>query len=247
MIDLHCHLLPGVDDGAKDLQQALTLAQMSVAQGVTHAVMTPHIHVGRYQNDYSSIERAFLDLRDALSVARIPLRIGFAAEVRIGGEIPVMIRDRRIPFLGTWEGMRVLLLELPYHTVPPEAEHFVTWLIKNNIRPLIAHPERNKGILRDFNRIFSLARLGCLFQITAGSVTGAFGEPVQRCAEKLLKTELVTVMATDTHHPVRRPPILGDGRRAAEKILGESSAWDLVLNNPGRIAAGQFSRLATQH
>lgn len=241
MIDLHCHFLPGIDDGAKSLAQALTLARMATMNGITHAVMTPHIHVGRYQNSRSSIFREFETFRENLRQNNIPLRIGFAAEVRLCGEIPNMIRKNEIPFLGCWEGMRVLLLELPYHTVPPELENFVTWLVKNNIRPLIAHPERNKGVLRNFNRIFSLARMGCLFQVTAGSLTGAFGEPVKLCAEQLLKTELVTVMASDAHHEVRRPPILNAGRIAAEKMLGESAAWDLVLNNPGRIAANHFS------
>lgn len=241
MIDLHCHILPGIDDGAKDLAHALELARAATQNGITHAVLTPHIHVGRYLNDRASISCVFESFRTELMRARIPLRVSFAAEVRLGSDIPRMIRNDQIPFLGNWEGKRVLLLELPYQGIPPETPHFVKWLLKNDICPLIAHPERNKGVLRNFNQVFSLARMGCLFQVTAGSVTGAFGEPVRLCAEKLLKTELVTVLASDAHHLSRRPPILEAGRIATEKILGESSSWELVLSNPGRIASCHFS------
>lgn len=242
MIDLHCHLLPGIDDGARDMDQALALARASVENGVTHAVLTPHIHVGRYHNTRTSIASDYFRFRTEIERLKIPLRIAYAAEVRLGGQIPSMIALNEIPFLGKWEGMDVILLELPHHSVPPETERFVTWLIKNNIRPMIAHPERNKGFLRDFNWVFSFARLGCLFQVTAGSITGNFGSPAQSLAEKLLKTDLVTAMATDAHHELRRPPILEAGRIAVESILGESAAWDLVLNNPGRISANLFSR-----
>lgn len=244
MIDLHCHYLPGIDDGARDIEQSITLARAAVANGITHAVVTPHIHVGRYQNNRSSILPVFQVFRETLIEKQIPLRVAFAAEVRIGNEIPNMILGKEIPFIGRWQGMDVLLLELPHHYVPPETDHFVKWLIKNGVCPLIAHPERNKGFIKDFDRIVSLVRAGCLFQVTAGSITGAFGEPVKLCAEKLLKKDLVNIIATDAHHESRRPPILDSGRIAAEKIVGESSAWDLVLNNPGRIAASLFSNTA---
>ena len=245
MIDLHCHYLPGVDDGAKDLDQALSLARAAIDNGITHTVVTPHIHVGRYQNCRSSISVVFEHFRDCLEQQRIPLRVAYAAEVRMSGEIPGMIHANEIPFIGRFEGMDVLLLELPHQSIPPETDQFVAWLLKNRIRPLIAHPERNKGFLKDFNRIFSLVRMGCLIQITAGSITGSFGSAVQSCAQKLLKMDLVNIIATDAHHEIRRPPILDAGRVAAEKIVGESSAWDLVINNPGRIAACLFSRSAT--
>jgi len=133
-----------------------------------------------------------------------------------------------------------LLLEMPHSHIPMGIEQLVRWLLKQNIRPMIAHPERNKDIIRDFNKVMPLARLGCLFQVTAGAVAGYFGEPAQGRARQLLEKELVTILATDAHHEERRPPVMEAGRRAAEAVVGESKSWELVRQNPGRIAASHF-------
>ncbi|SEA33870.1 tyrosine-protein phosphatase [Microbulbifer marinus] len=240
MIDLHCHLLPGIDDGARDLDQALRLARMAVADGITHCVATPHIHPGRYENSLASITEVFTAFKTELERADIPLQLGMAAEIRLSEEILTMVAGRQVPFLGSWQGDRVLLLELPHSHIPPGVEQLIRWLQTQKIRPMIAHPERNKDVLRDFNKVLPLARLGCLFQVTAGAVAGDFGEgPMQR-ARQLLERELVTILATDAHHEVRRPPVLEKGRRAAEAVVGESKSWELVRQIPGRIAASHF-------
>ncbi|SDJ66518.1 tyrosine-protein phosphatase [Microbulbifer yueqingensis] len=240
MIDLHCHLLPGIDDGARDLDQALRLARMAVDDGITHCVATPHIHPGRWDNSLDNISAVFREFRAALEGAGIPLQLGMAAEIRLSEEILTMVASGRVPFLGRWEGDRVLLLELPHSHIPPGVEQLIRWLQKQGIRPMIAHPERNKDVLRDFAKVLPLARLGCLFQVTAGAVAGDFGEgPMQR-AHELLQQNLVTILATDAHHEVRRPPVLEKGRRAAEAVVGESVSWELVRHNPGRIAASHF-------
>lgn len=240
MIDLHCHLLPGIDDGARDLEQALCLARMSVADGITHCVVTPHIHPGRYTNTLGSITEVFTAFKAVLVKEGIPLQLGIAAEIRLSEEILDMVATRQVPFLGNWEGGKVLLLELPHSHIPPGVEQLIHWLRKQKIRPMIAHPERNKDVLRDFRKVLPLARLGCLFQVTAGAVAGDFGEGPKQRARELLERDLVTALATDAHHEVRRPPVLEKGRRAAEAIVGESKSWELVRLNPARIAASHF-------
>jgi len=240
MIDLHCHLLPGIDDGARDIAQSLRLAQMAVADGITHCVATPHIHPGRFPNTLATITEAFVALKHALAEEGIPLQLGMAAEVRLSDEVLMMVAQKQVPFLGHWEGDQVLLLELPHSHIPPGVEQLIGWLLKQKIRPMIAHPERNKDILRDFNKVLPLARLGCLFQVTAGAVVGQFGEGAEQRAQQLLEQDLVTILATDAHHEERRPPMLDAGRRAAEVIVGESKAWELVRQNPARIAASHF-------
>lgn len=240
MIDLHCHLLPGIDDGAKDMAQSLRLARAAVANGITHCVVTPHIHPGRFPNSLATISPVFAAFKEALKAEAIPLRLGMAAEVRISDEIPVMLAQKQLPFLGDWEGRKVLLLEMPDGHIPPGAEQLIRWLLKNNIQPMIAHPERNKDVMRDVNKILPLARLGCLFQVTASAVAGYFGKVVQQCTGKLLTQNLVTILATDAHHEKYRPPVLEAGRRAAEGLVGESKSWELVRQNPGRIAARHF-------
>jgi protein-tyrosine phosphatase len=240
MIDLHCHILPGIDDGANDLEQSLHLARLAVADGITHAVATPHIHPGRYDNTLETITKAYRLLKLALEVKKIPLQLGMAAEVRYSAEILTMVTANQLPFLGQWQGEKVLLLEMPHQEVPPGIEQLVRWLVGQGIRPMIAHPERNKDILRDYNRIKPLAQEGCLFQLTAGAVAGHFGEPVKQLSKQILEANLATILATDAHNTERRPPVLEAGRRAAEAILGESKSWELVQTTPAQIAKPHF-------
>ncbi len=240
MIDLHCHLLHGIDDGAGTIEQGLELARAAVEDGITHAVATPHIHAGRYDNNADSIASVYKVFRQALQREHIPLHLDYAAEVRLSAELPVLLMQDKIPFLGEWEGSKVLLLELPHSHIPPGLDQFLRWLKQRNIRAMIAHPERNKDILRQFRKLERLLRHDCLFQVTATSLNGQFGEAAMSCAQQMLKRGVITVLATDTHHIVRRPPNLSAGRQAAEKIVGEMKSWELVWDNPLKIASCQF-------
>ena len=240
MIDLHCHILPGIDDGARNLSQALVMARAAVADGITHAVVTPHMHIGRYANSRESIARACAAFRQSLFAENIALSIGVAAEIRICAELPVLLDQRELPYLGEWHGYKVLLLEMPHSHIPPGIQSLFKWLLRRRIRPMIAHPERNKEIIRDFSKAVRLIEGGCLFQVTAGSLAGRFGDGAKTRSHQLLKAKLVTVLATDAHHEVRRPPVLSEGRRIAETLVGESRSWDLVWRNPAMLAEKKF-------
>lgn len=241
MIDLHCHLLPGIDDGPKDMAAAIALAEQAVADGITHAVVTPHIHHGRWENSIAGIAEAIAEFRLALKSAGVPLTLGAAGEVRIGPEIISMLPAGELPFLGSYDNKKVLLLELPHSHIPPGTDKIIGWLLKQNVLPMIAHPERNKDILRKFEKVEPLIELGCLFQVTAGSVCGQFGEGAQERAEQLLERNVVTVLATDAHHVDRRPANLSAGQVAAALIVGDEAARALVHATPLKIAASQFS------
>ncbi len=241
MIDIHCHLLPGIDDGPADMFAALDLARQAVADGVTHCVVTPHIHHGRWENSKGGINSAVEEFRTALQKAQVPLTIGFAAEVRICTEILTMLPANQIPFLGSWEGQRVMLLEMPHSHVLPGTDKIVAWLLKHGVRPMIAHPERNKDVMRRPEKLQPLIDLGCLFQVTAGSVAGQFGEVAQERAVELLQMGVVTVLASDAHHVKRRPANLSAGRDAAAEIIGAERAAELVYENPLRIVGEQFT------
>ena len=241
MIDIHCHLLPGVDDGPEDLSSALDLARQAVADGVTHCVVTPHIHHGRWDNSRATISAAVTEFRAALAQSKIPLTIGFAAEVRIGTELLTMLPDRQIPYLGSWGGKRVMLLEMPHSHILPGTDKIVRWLIERGVLPMIAHPERNKDVMRRLDKLNPLIDLGCLFQVTAGSVAGLFGDVAQDRAVELLKMGVVTVLASDAHHIRRRPSNLSVGRDVAAEIIGEAKAMAMVYDNPLRIVGEQFT------
>ncbi|HZJ95943.1 MAG TPA: CpsB/CapC family capsule biosynthesis tyrosine phosphatase [Thiopseudomonas sp.] len=241
MIDLHSHLLPGIDDGAPDLATALQLARVAVQDGITHMVCTPHIHPGRYDNTIESIQQALAELQQGLIDEQIQLTINAAAEVRFGMELMVSVKQQQIPFLGEWQGQPVLLLEFPHGEIPFAAERLTAWLIQQGIQPLIAHPERNKGLMRAPGKIKPFLEQGCLLQVTAGSVAGRFGEPAQELAHALLKEGVVTILASDAHNLEHRPPVLSEGRAAAIELIGEAEAQRLVLDNPWRIAQSKLS------
>jgi protein-tyrosine phosphatase len=241
MIDLHCHMLPGIDDGAEHMQMSLDMARLAVADGITHTVVTPHLHEGRWDNRKSEVEGYCSDLRSELEHAGIPLTVGYSAEVRIGAEMLGWVASEEIPFLGEWEGDKVLLLELPHGQIPPGADKLTAWLLKQNIRPMIAHPERNKFVLRDLEAIQPFVEQGCLLQVTAGSVAGQFGEPARERAVELLARGWVTILATDAHSVDWRPPNLSEGRYAASAVVGEDESWQLVRDRPWKIAQCKFT------
>jgi len=238
MIDLHCHLLPGIDDGPATLEEALEMARIAVANGITESNVTPHLHPGRWENDLPKIAEAVAAYRAAVAQAGIPLEIGYAAEVRLDYEILPLIEANRVPFLGTLDGFRVMLLEFPHSHVPVGADKFVTWLLAHNIRPMIAHPERNKDLMRDPAKLEPFVREGCLLQLTADAVAGEFGEVCALRAREFLESGWVTVLASDAHDTTDRPPRMAPGREAAAKIVGAEAAQRLVHDMPLRIVRG---------
>ena len=123
------------------------MARAAHLNGVRKAVVTPHIHPGRYQNDLHSIRRAAAAFADELKRQGIPLELGFAAEVRIGPEIMDVVQNGDMPYVGELDGYHILLLEFPHSHIPPGSDKMTEWLLSNRVRPMIAHPERNKDVI----------------------------------------------------------------------------------------------------
>ena len=235
MIDLHCHLLPGVDDGAVDLPEAISLARLAVADGISHAVLTPHVHPGRYDNSIAGLQPHFEKFRSALVKESVPLAISLAGEVRLSPEVLQLAIADELPFIGTWHGSKVVLLELPHSHIPPGSDKLVKWLLARDVLPMIAHPERNKDIIHNLDKILPFVDLGCLFQITAMSVTGEFGMPAHQRAHEILENNWATVVATDAHNQQHRPPVLSKARHLIEKMYGVDRAVLLFDENPKMI------------
>ncbi len=232
MIDMHSHILPGIDDGAADAEEALQMLRLAAANGVRVQVLTPHIHSGRYDNTLASLRTAFEAFRCLVREQRIPIELRLAAEVRIGAEVLQSVGAGRLPWLGEWYGRRVLLLEFPHSLVPIGSENLVAWLMQQQIVPMIAHPERNRGLQADRSKLEPFLAAGCLLQITSDSLTGGFGPVAREFAIDLLRTDKVTVLATDCHNLAFRPPALSQGYRCAIQWVGQRAADDLVWHNP---------------
>jgi len=240
MIDLHSHLLPGIDDGAQSMAEALELAAHAVACGTTHMVCTPHLHPGRYSNTATSIALSVRKFAAALAQAGIPLQVSAAAEARFDSDLVTLAKRNELPFVGEWKGRQVLLLEFPHSEIPAQADKLTNWMLKNNIQPLIAHPERNKGVMANYKRINPFLEQGCLLQVTAGSLAGQFGPTAKELAEFLLLSNHIIILASDAHDMKNRPPNLLPGLEQAIRLIGEAAARKLVEDNPWRMAHGHF-------
>jgi protein-tyrosine phosphatase len=240
MIDLHCHLLPGIDDGPATLEEALGLCRMAVAGGTTRAIVTPHIHPGRWANTKKTIARDCALLQQALVRHDIPLQLGFAAEVRLTDRLMGQVEADEIPFLGLVDNYRIVLLEFPHGHVIPGSEKLVQWLLARGIRPLIAHPERNKQIMKDPAVLSGFIDLGCWLQVTAGSVLGEFGDRASGVARRLLEADQVAVLASDGHNARARKPLLREAYEHVSEHYGAARAQHLMYDNPKLIVATQF-------
>lgn len=241
MFDIHCHLLPGIDDGATDIQQSLALARHAAADGITHVVVTPHIQPGVYDNNLNTISDAFEFFQTALLENRIALNAAMAAEVRLCPEILPMLEAGTLPLFVGENGQKTMLLELPHSHVPPGTEQMIRWLFRHDVGVLVAHPERNKELMRNFAKLESLVDLGCKMQVTAGSIAGRFGEPPRAVAEHILKQGWCDLLASDAHNLQHRPPQLSDGEIAAAAIIGREKARALVADVPRSIVGGMFA------
>lgn len=237
MIDLHCHLLPGIDDGPDTLQESLELCRMAVADGISHAIVTPHIHPGRWENTRQSIEQACSQLQQNIEQQGIALKLGFAAEVRLSDQIMQQVANKEIPFYGVVDGYQIMLLEFPHGYIIPGSDKLVAWLLQRNIRPLIAHPERNRQVMKDLDQLIPFLDAGCWLQLTAGSLLGDFGEAAQTAAQKLLQNNDVKVVASDAHNTRARPPVLSKAFKWIAEHYDAARAEQLMLHAPLAIVA----------
>jgi protein-tyrosine phosphatase len=240
MIDLHCHLLPGIDDGPKSIDESLAMARYAANAGIAKIVTTPHITPGRYDNSLASIQPVFEKLKAAIKQQAIPIEISFAAEIRFDPVIIDMVNNDILPVLGEYEGERIILLEFPHTHIPPGCEDLIRWLADKGVRVLIAHPERNPSVMGNIEIITSFIKMGCLLQITGGALTGVFKEGPRQCAVELLKRGWVSIIASDAHNIHARCPELEPARQEAAKIVGEEEASDMVISRPADIAKMHF-------
>ena len=241
MIDLHCHLFPGIDDGPQTLTAAIAMARHAVASGITRAIVTPHILPRRYDNTLAGIREAAARFSSELDVLNIPLEIGYAAEVRIGPEMMMLVEEQTLPLLGRVDGYGIVLLEFPDSHILPGSDKLAAWLLERKIRPLIAHPERNKEVMRSVDAIAPFVQMGCWLQLTAGSVSGVFGPRCSERSRELLERGWTHVIASDAHDMPARQPELEPGRAAAAAIVGEAESWRLVRDRPAAIAATNYA------
>lgn len=240
MYDLHCHIIPGIDDGARTLDDALALLQLAEADGISHMVATPHINPGIFDNTSEIIHQGLHQLKQHAAAAGIAIKLAAAAEVRLCAELPAWIERGTLPFLGEYQGYNVLLLELPHSHIPLGAEQLVKWLMQRDVLPMIAHPERNREIQKDIKKLLPFRRANCLMQLTASSIIGDMGDASLATALELLDTDAVDIVATDAHNLLRRPPKLHQAHATISALYGADYADQLTSVTPAKISYSLF-------
>ena len=236
MIDIHCHILPGLDDGAESLDVSIAMAEMAVADGVTHMVCTPHITPGVYHNTAAGIAAQVAHLQGELDLRGIPLRLAVGADIHIS---PTLLADLDSGVAPTLAGSRAMLFEPPHHVLPPRMDQAVARLIAAGYVPVITHPERLSWIEHRYDLVLALSDMGAPLQLTAGSITGAFGKRPQYWAERMLDEGRADIIASDAHNTRARSPRLSHARDLAAARLGEAEAENLVLWRPAALLNGE--------
>jgi protein-tyrosine phosphatase len=218
VIDLHSHILPGLDDGPETLAGSLEIARTAVADGIRVVAATPHVR-DDYPTDADTMERALEALRDALRSNMIPL------DVRTGGEIAIDWLDRLSPEelrrFGLGGNPNYVLIEFPYYGFPLGLVAAAFDLSARRITPVIAHPERNADVQSSPEKLRPIVRSGGLVQVTAASLDGRLGPSSQNAAMQLIELELAHLLASDAHHATIREVGMGSAVKAVgDRELG---------------------------
>lgn len=232
MIDLHCHLLPGIDDGADTLKTAVDMARIALDDGIRVLACTPHIYPGLYHNDSQGIRAARDRLQAELRARGMPLELVIGADVHL---VPGLVAGIRADAIPTLNGSRYLLLEPSHHVRPPGLEDVIFDLQVAGYVPIITHPERLRWIEEHYSVFGRLAANGVWMQLTAGSLTGAFGPRARYWSERFLEDGLVHLLATDAHSTGRRRPVLSEGLEFAKTRVGEVEARRMVEERPAAV------------
>ena len=237
MVDLHCHVLPAIDDGSESLDQSLEFCRVALADGVTTLVATPHQKPGQYDNPPQAIHHKVLELQGALQEAGVAVEIVEGAEVYCTPDLPQRVKNGQVTTINA--AGRYLLLEFPYQQFPLRPEETIFQLKLAGITPVLAHPERIAFFIGDMKRLEVLVRLGCLTQVTAAALLGGFGDRARDYSFRMLERGLAHVISSDAHDTVYRPPILSAARDAAAEVVGPERALALVSEVPRAVCEGR--------
>ncbi len=236
MIDLHCHLLPGLDDGARDLDESIAMARMAQQDGIRAIVCTPHVKPGIYDNRTPGIQEAIRNLRAELARREIAVELFSGADIHIAPNLGQRLRAGEIPSIA---GTRYFLFEPPHHLLTPRIGDLVRDLIRQGYVPIITHPERLSWLSSRYDTFEQLQDAGCLVQVTAGSILGEFGKTARYFAERMMEEGRIDLVASDGHDTRGRPPLLSRARDHVARRLGEEEAKAMVLWRPAAILANQ--------
>jgi protein-tyrosine phosphatase len=228
MVDLHCHILPGIDDGAKDWDTALEMCRIARQDGITHIVATPHANA-----QYAYNRAGHQAVLDELQAKFPDLTFSLGCELHLSYEnVEAVLQN---PHHYTIGDSRFLLAELSDYATPAQCKELLFRLHCAGLTTIVTHPERNPILAQYRELALELVEMGCLLQITGDSLSGAWGRTARKLSETYLRAGLVSAIASDAHGTRRRSPVLSKARKAAARIVGDAAAAQLVAEVPRAI------------
>ncbi len=236
-VDIHCHILPGIDDGPQTIEESLDLAREAVDNGVTDIIATPHYKPFLFEFSSEDCARARTQLQAGLQEAGIPISIHLGAEILLDRDVlPRNLLSGEAPTLAD---SKYVLLEFPFVALPLYAHDLVFEIICAGFKPILAHPERNATIQGHPEKLEPFRESGCLTQINSTSLTGRLGRSSRKTAVELLKRGSVDIIASDAHLADDRGPNLKEAVAIAAKHVGQEAAEKMITETPQRILTGQ--------
>jgi protein-tyrosine phosphatase len=242
LIDIHAHILPALDDGARTWEESLEMARMAVADGIRIMVATPHLYKTRSLepgqiNRKETIYDHLTLFREKLAASNIPLEVLPGCDFPLGFE-PLQLLAQGLA-LTINDARRYLLVELPDTVLPPTMDDICFQLQSQGLTPIITHPERHFIIQEKPQKLKRLLDLGCLAQITGSSLTGWFGRRAKKAARQLVKAGYIQLLATDAHNTRGRSPVLSPAVKVLSRLVGETQAQAMVTSFPEKVIKGE--------
>ncbi len=229
-IDIHSHIIPGVDDGSRDMETSIALLQMAAENGTTDIIATPHVIDVSTTLTWDAIRRHVEALQKEADAREIPIRIYPGAETELNWDLLELIREDHSAFC--LAGSRYCLMELPSLMLPPNLEDMIYELQLMDIVPVLAHPERQMQLMHEPEKLLKLLQQGCVAQSNGGSLTGVFGPKAHEKVHMLIDHQMIAFMGSDAHNLRHRTTNLKDAREKLVKHWGEATATELLETKP---------------
>jgi len=234
MTDIHSHIVFGVDDGAKTIEDSVAMLRIAADAGTTDIVATPHSDL-RFRFDLPLVRERIAEMQDRVGDT---IRIHRGCDFHLSFENIRACMEDRTPF--TINGGRYLMVEFSEKSIPANIGDIFHQMIQRDITPVVTHPERNALLMGDLGRLVEWVRMGCLLQVTAQSFTGRFGKSAEANCRRLMSCRLVHFVASDAHDTEWRPPDLREARKHVAGAYGEEAAERLFDTHPAMTLTGEY-------
>ncbi|WP_164219930.1 CpsB/CapC family capsule biosynthesis tyrosine phosphatase [Virgibacillus sp. YIM 98842] len=228
MIDIHCHILPGIDDGAQTEADSIAMAKAAAEQGIHTIIATPHHKNGRYENNRTSIIQYTEILNNLLGKEDIPLKVVPGQETRINGDMVLDLENRELMPLND---TKYVFVEFSSGHVPHYAKQMIYDLQVAGYTPIIVHPERNRELIENPAKLYEFVKNGALTQVTAGSVIGKFGKNIEKFTHQLIDNALTHFIASDAHNTSTRSFWMNEAYQEVNKQFGNDLFYMFMENN----------------